>query len=373
MPQQTPSDRNTELRQFGSVARQVAASYLAPVLLVTLLVGLLIGWFLFGWVIAPVVYTEAKPARLSAQYQEVLISYAADSYVSGYTPIEEIARRFGEGWTKQQIIDRIDQMLRALRPGADRLNALKSGLVNYRYDVGPTAVPRETPVPAVVDLTLLYIALILAAAALLGFLVVSRLRSMQRPAAEPVVDVSGLPSAAPQSDETQPMPSVGRAAGGARPVEAPVVAGESQKPLVQYTTTYLAGDDRYDMSFSIETTSGDFLGECGVGIGEVVGSGVPDKVTALEVWLFDKNDIRTLTRVLMSEFCFGDSALKARLAPKGEAVQIKKGEVIELKTQSLRVTARIIDLVYGETNAKENIAANSYFQKVEIELAAWNM
>jgi hypothetical protein len=168
------------------------------------------------------------------------------------------------------------------------------------------------------------------------------------------------------------MMSVGRAPGGARPVETPVIVGESQKPLVQYTTTYLAGDDRYDMSFSIETTSGDFLGECGVGIGEIVGSGVPDKVTALEVWLFDKNDIRTLTKVLMSDFCFGDTALKARLAPKGEAAQLKKGEVVELKTQSLRVTARILDLVYGEANPKENIAANSYFQKVEIELAAWN-
>jgi hypothetical protein len=155
-----------------------------------------------------------------------------------------------------------------------------------------------------------------------------------------------------------------------------VVVGESQKPLVQYTTSYLAGDDRYDMSFSIEATSGDFLGECGVGIGEVVGGGVsdkgPDKVTALEVWLFDKNDIRTLTKVLMSDFCFNDGGLKTKLAPKGEAVLIRRGDLIELKTQSLRVTARVVDLVYGEASVKDNVAANSYFQKVEIEIAAWN-
>jgi hypothetical protein len=143
MPQQPPSDRSHELRQFGSVSRQLAASYLGPVLVITLLAGLLIGWLLFGWVIAPVVWIDAKPSRLSAQYQDVLISYAADSYVSGYTPIEEVAKRLGEGWTKQQVIAHIDQMIRDLRPGSDRLSALKSALIKYPYEVGPLAAPRR--------------------------------------------------------------------------------------------------------------------------------------------------------------------------------------------------------------------------------------
>jgi hypothetical protein len=368
MPQQTPSDRSRELRQFGSVARQLAASYLGPVLVMTLLAGLLIGWLVFGWVIAPVVWVDAKPSRLSPQYQEVLIGYAADSYVTGYVQIEDVARRLGEGWTKQQVIQRIDRMIVAGRPGADRLNVLKSGLLTYPYELGP--LPPSTPEQPAADLAL-PIVVVLAAAVILGVLVFNRLRSVRRPVPERAVDVSGLPSAAPPADETQPMTPVGRAPGGAIPVDAPVWVGESQKPLVQYTTAYLAGDDRYDMSFSIEATSGDFLGECGVGIGEVVVTGPPAKVTALEVWLFDKSDTRTLTKVVMSDFCFGDGTLRARLAPKGEAVQIKKGGKLELKTRSLRVTARIIDLVYGEANPKENIAANSYFQKVELEIAAW--
>jgi hypothetical protein len=41
-------------------------------------------------------------------------------------------------------------------------------------------------------------------------------------------------------------------------------------------------------------------GECGVGISETIGVGDPKKVTAFEVWLFDKNDIQTVTKVLMS-------------------------------------------------------------------------
>ena len=57
----------------------------------------------------------------------------------------------------------------------------------------------------------------------------------------------------------------------------------------------------------------------------------------------------------------------AKLAPKGDAVSIKKGEVVELKTQTLKINARIVDLVYGS-----GTPANSYFQQVTLELATWS-
>ena len=81
-------------------------------------------------------------------------------------------------------------------------------------------------------------------------------------------------------------------------------------------TTYMAGDDLYDDSFSIDSPSGEFLGECGVGISDTIGVGDPKKVTAFEVWLFDKNDIQTVTKVLMSEHAFNDAAIRQRLAPR---------------------------------------------------------
>ena len=88
----------------------------------------------------------------------------------------------------------------------------------------------------------------------------------------------------------------------------------------------------YDDSFSIETSSGEFLGETGVGISETLsGSSEAKQVTALEVWLFDKNDIRTVTKVLMTDQAFTDDALRAKLAPKGEAVQLEPGKKIILE------------------------------------------
>ena len=140
-------------------------------------------------------------------------------------------------------------------------------------------------------------------------------------------------------------------------------------PLAQFPTEFNIGHDTYDDSFSIETATGEFLGECGVGISEAIGVGDPKKVTAFEVWLFDKNDIRTVTKVLMTEHCFGDDALRAKLAPKGEAVLGQEGAVINLETASLRVQAKVIELEYAEGN----LPPNSFVARLTIELASWQL
>lgn len=141
-----------------------------------------------------------------------------------------------------------------------------------------------------------------------------------------------------------------------------------EPPIVQFMTTYMHGDDLYDDSFSIETPSGEFLGETGVGISEMLGTGADAKyVTALEVWLFDKNDIRTVTKVLMSDNAFNDEDVRARLAPKGEAVLVSAGDKVLLETATLRVQARIVDLAYSEGA----LPPNSVFERITIELAAW--
>jgi hypothetical protein len=83
--------------------------------------------------------------------------------------------------------------------------------------------------------------------------------------------------------------------------------------------------------------------------------------------LFDKNDIRTVTKVLMSEHCFNDDELKAKLAPKGEAVLAEEGKVVDLATASLQVQAKVIELEYGEAD----LPPHSFISRLTIELAAW--
>lgn len=138
-------------------------------------------------------------------------------------------------------------------------------------------------------------------------------------------------------------------------------------PVAQFMTTYTAGDDLYDDSFSIDAPSGEFLGECGVGISDTIGVGDPKKVTAFEVWLFDKNDIQTVTRVLMSEHAFNDQGIRQRLSSKGEHVLVEPGQRVLLETATLVLEARVVDMNYGNGA----LPTNSFYDRLTLELAIW--
>jgi hypothetical protein len=138
-------------------------------------------------------------------------------------------------------------------------------------------------------------------------------------------------------------------------------------PITQTMTTYVLGDDLYDESFSIDTGGGEFLGEYGVGVSETIGVGEPKKVAALEVWLFDKNDIKTATKVLMSEHAYNDPNIRARLEPKGDLNVVKPGEQVLLETETLQLLATVVDLEYGMGAMPQN----SYFERITLELAIW--
>ena len=138
-------------------------------------------------------------------------------------------------------------------------------------------------------------------------------------------------------------------------------------PITQTMTTYVLGDDLYDESFSIDTGGGEFLGEYGVGVSETIGVGEPKKVAALEVWLFDKNDIKTATKVLMSEHAYNDPNIRARLEPKGDLNVVKQGEQVLLETETLQLLATVVDLEYGAGALPQD----SYFERITLELAIW--
>ena len=128
---------------------------------------------------------------------------------------------------------------------------------------------------------------------------------------------------------------------------------------------YTLGNDNYDTSYSLETPRGEFLGECGMGISETIGEGKPDKVTAFDLWLFDKADVRTVTQILMTEYAYNDQMLRTKLSSKGEAVLAERGKTIHLETQSLSISAQVVELIYA-TNP--NYPPNSHFQKLIVEI-----
>jgi hypothetical protein len=138
---------------------------------------------------------------------------------------------------------------------------------------------------------------------------------------------------------------------------------------MQRMSTYTLGHGQYDDSYTIEDADGKFLGECGAGISETVGVGEPQRATAVEVWLFDKDDfVRTVTKVFVSAHAAADAALRSKLEARGDLILAEPGATVSMETASLRLQARIVELEYA-TDA--TLPPNSHFQRLTIELAAW--
>jgi hypothetical protein len=299
--------------------------------------GLLVGLIILGWLIWPVQWKDAAPVDLQQGYRQIYLETVAR--ISQDDPSVNVRRLLGdESWSTEKLTRDLNQAYNDVADGATRqlLSSLGSKL---GITVDGTV---EEPAGGGLGNILLVAFVVL----ILSFTVLALLRWRQRGAAP--VAVGGDPE---------------------KVAAARTVWSETEAPMAQFVTSYGIGDDYYDQSFSIETTTGEFLGECGVGISEAIGVGDPKKVTAFEVWLFDKNDIRTVTKVLMTEHCYGDNALRAKLAPKGEAVLGQEGTIVSLETASLRVQTKVIEMEYGEGN----LPPNSFVARLTIELAAWQL
>jgi len=312
--------------------------------------GLAVG-LLYAWVINPVQWTDATPALLRADYQTDYLKAAIDSYSVNRDVDLAVSRYQSLGAAGPTTLAAIQADPGEVSPAAVEEFAATVTL----YPTTPGTTPSATAAPPTTSITqylLPVCGVTLVLGLLLGGVLLIRSRSGRRAPRE--AERYGLPE--PGEDrvpyEVSSPPS--------RP------AGLDRPPLATFRTTYTLGDDLYDDSFSIESATGDFLGECGVGIGDLIGVGEPKKVSAFEVWLFDKNDIQTVTKVLMSRYSHQDDATRNRMAAKGDPILAEPGAVVTLETASLMVEARIVDLTYGGGA----LPADSFFERITIELRA---
>lgn len=319
-------------------------------ILVTFIAGLVIGTTLFGWYLFPVEWTGAGPRDLSQTEQDIYLQTIADAY-SLQTGNPGLVTDALATWPDAATAI-CNLRSRTADPGAQaRLDAIAQIKNNGQACGALPAVGVEgiQPPPAEDTSNLGTILALLLLLALVGagiVVVLNRRNSMM--ADDDNVDTyyDNMPEAVPTLGNEE---------------------GVSAVPIARFQSDYVYGRDNYDDSFSIENSGGEFLGECGVGIAESIGSDTPKNVTAFEVWLFDKNDIRTITKVVMSDHAFFDEALKAKLAPKGEPVLARENEVIVLETATLIINAEIKEMQYGSGS----LPPQSFFENFSIELSAW--
>jgi hypothetical protein len=342
-------------------------------------IGLIIGFPVLGWGIWPVQWKDADASYLRQDLKAQYLCMIVDSYKINHDANLAAARIDSLGTSLQQLPFLLDNLQTGgcnyLSSDADIMN-LKSILltgVSANDLISGTEAPVTESTPALLltptetatkastkTSTILLSALcavflIIGGALVYIFFIKNKKGGKNRESSADLVDdyVEEDDSYANQTMPTKTVPSS----------SAPSGTG----PAAHFMTTYVIGDDLYDDSFSIDSQSGEFLGECGVGISDTIGVGDPKKVTAFEVWLFDKNDIQTVTKVLMSTHAMNDPAIRQRLASKGEPMLVEGGQQILLETATLQLEARVIELVYGQGALPQG----SFFERLTLEIAVW--
>ena len=316
-------------------------------LILGVVLGLLLG-LIIGWGLWPVSYTDTSPKLLEPTIRDDYLRMTIDSYRSMKNVNPQAAGDIAEDrW--EYLEEEAGSTL--ARVTADPRYLDPASIQDFRALIESRKGPIDTTATGGAASGVSQYILYGAGAVLLVLLAVGGLYlyRLLRKGSGPVTAVMQAAEASRQAERTD-FQSLGLA-----------------PPITQTMTTYVLGDDLYDESFSIDTGGGEFLGEYGVGVSETIGVGEPKKVAALEIWLFDKNDIKTATKVLMSEHAYNDPNIRARLEPKGELIVVKPQEQVLLETATLQLLATVVDMDYGTGAAPQH----SYFERITLELAIW--
>ncbi len=317
-----------------------------------LLIGMIFGLVVLGWGVWPLEWVNGSPVNLSSDYQHQYLCMLIDSYVRNQDLNLMRVRwsSLGNGNT---------ELLKSLTSSECRFTS-NTEIDSFKSAMNVAAVPTTIQTPNVTTPAtsannisflpvLLFCLLTLSAGGALLYLLNKKSKLNSR--SEKKVDQKTPASEDYFNSPNKPDPN----------------ESLKEKPMAQFMASYRIGQDLYDESFSIDSSSGEFLGECGLGIADSIGVGDPKKVTALEMWLFDKNDIQTATNVLMSEHAFKDDAIRQRLVAKGEPVLIKPGQHFIMETSSLQLEATVVNLVYGRGPLPEN----SFFSQLTLEISVF--
>lgn len=201
----------------------------------------------------------------------------------------------------------------------------------------------------------------------------SRWRASQ-PHGDPMSSASGGQGTGPAA---RAAPSL-KAASAQRPatVAATLVRGTVRYKLLElYIAHYQMGIRDYDEAHPIvEPASGEYIGECGMGVSTKNGllQNNPEQVVALEVWLFDKANEKSLgnqTRVLLSEYAVDQNLEQAFLKERQDDPRpftAQPGVKFQLEGPNLLLDCTIAETIYHASGPNKGM-----FQSVQVEMSVY--
>jgi len=300
--------------------------------LIVFVIGVLFGWFVLGWGIAPVKWVDAAPQHLEPSWRADYLRMVIESYaINGNAELARV-RYQGLGPEADKVLAEVERDPGYLNPAdvmrfkATIADTVAAGAASGAVAAGQSARP--------FGLTGLCVVILLGLAAIAAVLFLRNKMAGQG------------------RQET------------AQEVVQPLIAEGGPAPISSYRTTYTLGDDYFDESFSIDTASGEFLGEAGLSISEA-SEGQPKYVHAFEVWLFDKADIRTETAVLCTPEAYKDDKKRARLEAKGTVMVAVPGQSLTLETEKLQLEAHVVECDF------DSGPEGQYFQKLTVEFRVY--
>ena len=326
---------------MNSIKEQIKNPIVTAV--IGLVLGTLFGLVVLGWGLWPVTWVNAPPNSLSFNAKVEYMRTAIEAYGQNGDAAKAQARYASLGDNASEVLDYISQNPEGM--SNELINDFKSVVASAPAPVEETAASGRNILTILIPLVCV---LLLVLVAFLLYIFVFRGRFAK-------------------SSDAGPTPAMQAAEAKRQATYTDYTSTGAETPTAQFMASYKIGDDLFDDSFSIDSASGEFLGECGVGISETIGVGDPKKVSAFEVWLFDKNDIQTVTKVLMSSHAFYDDSIRQRLEAKGEPVLANPGNETILETQTLQLVARVVEMDYGDGA----MPAQSFFDHLILELAIW--
>ncbi len=127
--------------------------------------------------------------------------------------------------------------------------------------------------------------------------------------------------------------------------------GETEPPaksgqlLLDYSCNFAKSGSIFDESLSLDTPSGEFMGECGI-------TAYNEGMEYFEVWLFDKADIATVTIILTTKpNTEGNDA--ELLAVKGKVYEISEGSPLIIESQTIKLEVTVSGLEIDGASIKK--------------------